>query len=182
MEHPEVKEHSILIRLVLAIAGLLVFIGVEAIKTFCRKDFAVTQRGMLRFVFCFLAFGGIAAFSFSMINSRESYAIQYGTPQSHLVTGLVYAVTALYILITGMLQFTATRDGSPGLTLNGRSYLLGFLTKDGWKESTIQNLAEPLLLIAIGTALCFYDPYGGVPFIFCGAAVWFMAFINLLFL
>ena len=182
MEYPEVKEHSVLIRLVLALTGLLVFIGVEAIKTFCRKDFALTQLGMLRFVFCFLAFGGIAAFSFSMINSGENYATHYGTPQSHLVIGLVYAVTALYILITGVLQFEETKRGSPALTWNGRSYLLGFLTKDGWKESTIQNLAEPLLLIAIGTALCFYDPYGGVPFIFCGAAVWLMAFINLLFL
>ena len=155
------------LKLALTIIGILAFVGYEAVKVLYRKNFGMTTGSFIRLGICFLCFGGIAAISFSCMNSDSSFATESGTSDSHLVVGIIYSVLAFTVLIKGIVS----RNRKDNFT-SGYSNVLGFLLKEGWSESLVQNLAEPLLTLSIGIAVCMFDLLGGVPLIFCAISTW----------
>jgi len=166
------KNKSAEFKLTLAIVGILFFVGYEAIKILFRTNFGMSKSAMIRLALCFLSFSGIAAISFSCINSTDNFATESGTPDTHLVMGIIYSVLAVTLLIKSIAYRNKQNDES-----EGDGGLLSFLMKkpnqkEGWEQSSVQNIAEPLLAIAIGTAFCFVDLLGGIPIVFCAISAW----------
>lgn len=54
----------------------------------------------------------------------------------------------------------------------GDSAVLANLYAGGWKQDRIQNIAEPLFLIAAGFFISSINVLGGVPIICCGIGMW----------
>lgn len=164
-------------KITLAILGILAFIGNEAVKVLFHKNFGMTKAAFIRLALCFFCFAGISVISFISIYSTDNFAKDYGTPDSHLIMGIVYSVLAFTILIKGI-----TGRNTYDEHYVGDSNLLGFLKKEGWwNQERIQNLAEPLLVITLGTTICFFDLIGGLPLIFCAVSTWANMLFEMIF-
>lgn len=151
-------------RFMLAVAVILTFLGHESVRILFRKNFGMTPLGWVKMVLCVLCFSGISIFSFTMVNSQDSFALEYGTPDSHFITGILYAILAITILCKGILDRNKTDKH-----YEGDSDVLGFLSKN---QALVKYLYEPLLILIIGLAACLFDLMGGIPVIFCALSVW----------
>jgi hypothetical protein len=159
-------------RLMIIILGILVFVGREAVNVVFRRNFGAAGINVPRLILCSILFTSISVLAFFQVDSTDEFATETGTSDSHFITGMLYIIMALYVLIKGIVHRTKAIKNGNFSNYRGDSYLLGFLKKDGWKQQTIQNMAEPLLTLAIGSCLCFYDLLAGIPLIFCAVSVW----------
>lgn len=169
-------------RLMIIMLGILVFAGREAVSVVFRKNFGAAGINIARLILCFLLFSGISTIAFFQVNSTDEFATETGTSDSHFITGMLYVTLALFVLVKGIAQRTKAIKNGNFSNYGGDSYLLSFLIKDGWKQQTIQNLAEPLLTLAIGVVLCFFNLLAGIPLIFCAISVWGYFLIQWLFM
>ena len=151
-----------------ALLGILAFVGSEAVKIVFRKNFGMTRLAWVRYVLCILCFAIISAVSFYMVSSNYDFAKKSASPNAHLSSGIIFAVLAITVLIKGI------KDANKNVNLHndGDSNVLGFLRKEGWKLTTIQNFAEPMLTLLIGIFLLTYDYFGGSAIIFCAISSW----------
>ncbi|CAN5819110.1 hypothetical protein BH10BAC2_BH10BAC2_27020 [soil metagenome] len=152
----------------LAIIGILAFAGSEAVKIIFRTNFGMTSLSWVRYALCILCFAGISAISFVCINSTDEFATSSASPNAHLVSGIIFAILAIVILVKGIT--VANKNGDD--EYNGDSNVLGFLVKEWRNKKLVQNLAEPLLTLLVGIFLGTYDYLGGGALIFCALSSW----------
>lgn len=168
-------------RLTLSIAGLLAFVGVEAVAILFRNNFGKKGISIIRWVLCIIAFGGMTALGFiSHANKEIDRADEIGIPNSFLFTGIFYGLLTIILLLRGIKLISLSRHSqNKQVYYRGDSYLLSFL---GWKPSeSIKYVAEPLTVLCTGIALCFINIFCGIPLIFCAVSVWGTLAINAVF-
>lgn len=169
------KNSSGQIRLVLALLGLLAFVGVETVKVIFRKNFGSKSLNIAKIVLSFLAFVGIGLIAITVYaeygTSDEEQVI--GSHSSFLVTGLFYFGLGIYVLVKGLVEKAKSKRLMRVYPLfRGESTILSFLIKDGWSPSRVQTVAEPVLTLALGIFLLAYNLLLGFPVIFCAISVW----------
>jgi hypothetical protein len=154
-----------------AIAGLLLFIGSEAMKVIFRKNFGKAGLNIPMLVASSVCFLGIAVFSF-LEYSAGNFNDSFGSSGSFLFTGIIYVLLSVVTLWKGLSGYAIASKNQNLSDYTGDSYLLIFLAKDGWNQSKIQYVAEPLLIIALGGFFCFFNLFCGLPLLFCGLSIW----------
>lgn len=152
---------------------LITYIGSEAVKVIFRKDFGKGGLRLDLIIISSLLFAGVSVYAFYqslIINDSER---QTGTSDSNFVTGILYAILCLYVLIVGISRYYKSRK-SEDIPENylGTSFLIGPFFKGTWRIEKIQFYAEPLLTLAIGISFCFVDLIAGIPLVFCGISTW----------
>lgn len=163
---------SAIFRLLLTICGILIIVGAEAVKIVYRKNFGVAGFDIFKLIACVLCLGGVSALAFEQVNSFDNFALESGTNTTHFITGILYALLALYVLVVGIVHAVKAAKDNQHANYNGESNLLGFLLKEWRSEEAIQYGAEPVLTIAIGIFLLGFNKLAGWPIIFCGISVW----------
>ncbi len=164
------KNNSAIIRLSLAILGILAYLGVEAIKVTFRSNFGREGMNLFKVILSSLVFGVI---SYCAFNFEEFDLVGLGTPLSFKVTGFFYALWAVFVLLKGFYENSkaqATTHFPPHY--QGDSNLLGFLVDDNWSQSRVQAIAEPLLTFGLGVFLSAVNLVWGLPIVFCAISVW----------
>lgn len=152
---------------------LLTFIGSEAVKVVFRKNFGKGSLRLDLIVVSSLIFAGTAIFAFQQSMLEYDSQRYTGTSDTNLVTGILYTVLFFYVLIVGVSCYRKSKKNrNRPERYQGDSYLLSPFFKGKWKEEHIQFYAEPLVVIAFGTAFCFVDFIAGIPLLFCGLSIW----------
>lgn len=160
--------------------GILAFIGEEAVQVVFRKNFGAKGLSRWRMVLCFILFELIAIACFAMSQSGKEMPI--ASPASFILAGFFYLLLGVYVIWKGWTDWKEAQSNTqvhPAFA--GESNLLSFLLKDGWSQSKVQYLAEPLLVIAIGILLCGINLFWGIPLIYCGISVWVCAVVEAIF-
>lgn len=175
------KNKSAQIRLFLAVAGILLFVGVEAVKVVFRKNFGVKGINIFRLVLCF---GCFLALGIGLIVAagESSLDTNWFSSSSFLISGAFYIIVAVYILRKGIIGRMRAVKSQNFSDFTGESDLLSTLATDyGWSDNKIKYLGEPLYTLLIGFAFIFYNPIASIPFIFCAISVWAHAALEFLF-
>lgn len=160
--------------------GILAFIGEEAVQVVFRKNFGAKGLSRWRIVLCFILFELIAITCF--VTSQIKDALPIASPASSILSGFFYLILGIYVIRKGWSDWKEAQNNTqvhPHFA--GESNLLSFLLKDGWSQSKVQYLAEPILVIAIGVLFCGINPFWGVPLIYCGISVWVCAVVEAIF-
>jgi len=178
------KNNSAAIRLFLALAGILLFVGAEAVKIVYRKNFGIKGFSMFRLIICFLCFLGIgiACISFGLgdeLNGRDFWFMSKG---SFVVCGAAYIVLAFYVIRKGILERIKASKNQLYTDFGGEPDLLRILLEYGWSNNRIKYLAEPVYTLLLGVLLALYNPMAAIPIIFCAISVWLHAVLEFFFL
>lgn len=167
------------------ILGFFLFIGSEAVKIVFRSDFGAKGINIYKIFVCFICFliwGLVPLFAFS--NEPIS-----GGVIGAIISLLFFVILAFHVLLKGIRENNKANDQEnnrkKGKTLpqdfEGKSVLLSFLLKDGWSETKIQNIAEPLLTFAIGVFFLAISPPASIAIIFCSISIWTLQIYNYVF-
>ena len=159
------KASNMVILLALAI---LAYAGVEAIKLIFRNNFGSKGVSTTRFVLSVIAFLAISGASYSMYSGYDNSPMDWASKSSFLMTSLFYLFLSASMIYKGGVKKRNTEVFS---SYRGDSSVLSFLSSE-WKQSTIQNFAEPLLCLALGVFLLPYNMLMGIPLIFCAISGW----------
>lgn len=159
---------------VLMSLALLAYAGVETTQLAFRRNFGKKGVSPTRFVLSSIAFFVIAWFAYSF-HTGKFIGDWWGAQSSFLFTAIFYLILGLYTLITGIIAASKDNPNVFDEFYRGDSFLLSFLVAGGWKPSLIQNLAEPLLLFAIGVFFLPYSLLLGLPLVFCAISTWLHA-------
>jgi len=163
----------------LAFLALLAFVGEEAVQIIFRKNFGKGGLDPIRIIVCFLLFEIIAvAFFLTGLFADDSLEV-IGSRLSFFLASGFYAVLGFIILLKGI---RGIKEAKEDYLLSGESAFLSFLTKDGWSHSKIQNIAEPVLTLAIGVFFLLINIPWGIPIIYCALSVWACKVIDSIFL
>lgn len=174
------RNKSAQIRLMLVALAILAFIGVETVKVIFRSNFGSKGLNLFKVILSVIAFGVISGVCYTIWADNSPEMRGVGSPLSFKATAYFYAVLAIYILFQGIIQKYRSND-KVHPQYRGDSILLGFLMKDGWSQAKIQNLAEPLLILALGAFLLVFNLYLGIPLIFCAVSVWLHMIMEAIF-
>lgn len=151
--------------------AILAYAGVEASKVLFRKNFGVNGISIGRLFLSSIAFIILGIVTYYYYSGFDTETAEMGTQSSFLAASLFYFILAIYIFLKGMLS---RKQNALHPNYRGDSSVLGFLMKGkrGWKQSTVQNVAEPLFLLAIGIFLSAVNLWWGIPLVFCAISVW----------
>jgi hypothetical protein len=172
------------IRLVLAISGILLFVGNEAIKVVFRKNFGFKGISIGRVIVCFLCFltFGIVGIVFSISNDgRELSDLWFGR-SSFFVSGVFYILLSFYLLRKAFVQRANAIKNQDFSDYQGESDLLNTLHLHGWSQTRIKYLAEPLYTLLLGATVFCYNPFAAIPFLICSLSVWGFGIMEFMFL
>lgn len=171
------------IRLVIALAGILLFVGNEAVKVIFRKNYGFNGISMFRVIVCFLCFLllGIISVTFSFESSEKLSEMWFGRV-SFFVSGAFYIGLSFYLLRKALLGRKNSIQRQDYSNYHGDNDLLNLLHLHGWSESKIKYLAEPLYTLLLGTAVLFYNPFASIPFFICALSVWGYGIMEFIFM
>lgn len=166
----------------LAVLGLLAFVGEEAVQVLFRKNFGKDGLNPVRVIVCFVFFELIAVICFLIWGYADHPFKVGGSQTSFIWAGTFYMLLGLTVLIKGKKDIENSKISTKTYKYAGDSALLGFLTSEGWSHAKIQSIWEPIFVIAIGTFLSFINLLWGIPVIYCGLSVWICSILDALFL
>lgn len=157
----------------LLILVLLTYVGVELVKILFRRRFGKKGLRSAKLLFVGLALAVVSIIGFvQYFDPNEVDQFWLGSKNIALVTGVFYAALVLYVAIKGFREKGRVNLYSTPEYYRGTSTVLGFLIQSGWKPSSVQNLAEPLLLLAIGVSLLSTSLLLGLPLIISAISYW----------
>lgn len=163
------------------ILALLAFVGEEAVQVLYRKNFGVGGLNIFRIILCFLLFEVIAVvFFLSGANMSPSMDV-IGSKASYTWAGVFYIILGFIVLFKGLAGVAKARNSKQPYKFTGESAILAFLGKDGWSQSKIQNVAEPILTLSVGFAFALVNILWGIPIIYCALSVWACKIIDAVF-
>lgn len=134
--------------------ALMTYAGVEFVKILFRKNFGKTGLRSSKLIFVCIALAILvvfAAIGYADYENVKNYWI-YGSKNALLFTAIFYSFLILFVAIRGLIEKNRNNI-HPISSYRGTSTVLSFLIEQGWKPSLVQNLAEPILLMAIGVFL-----------------------------
>lgn len=154
---------------------LLIFIsyaGAESGKIILRNHFGkkgITWEWVL--VACLLLVVVVVYSIFCYLDLNDA-AEFIGVQGTHLITAIFYTVVIILLIIKTLKTINQKEKGNANDLYRGDSFFLYKLISAGWKPATVQNLAEPLLLVAVGVFMTPINKLFGIPMIFCGLSMW----------
>lgn len=152
---------------------LLTYAGVEFVKIVFRKRFGKRGIRSAKMVFVVIAMTIIAIVAY--VGYFDTKAISepiYGSKTTSLYTGIFYTIVVLYISFKTFKEKGRKNLYSIHENYRGTSTVLNFLIEGGWQPSTVQNLAEPLLMLAIGVFLLPTSLLLGLPLVISATSYW----------
>lgn len=167
--------NSAVIRLVLALAGIVLFVGAEGTKVFFRKNFGMKGINIFQLVICSLCFIGVGigctVMAFDTDNYSNNIALGAGF-FSFAVTGIFYLTLGVWILRKGILERMKAIKNNFDSDFRGETDVLKVLEERGWSQNKIRYLGEPLYALALGIVMALFNPIGAIPLVACAISVW----------
>ena len=155
-----------------SLLGVLFFVGSEAAKVIFRKNFGKKGIGTTKLLLCSIVFILIGIFAF-FLSKSNNHSLVVENQTEFLIAAVFYIILGVYVLVKGLGAVEkAKNNDSAAPNYKGDSELLSFLITEGVQQNTVQNLAEPFLLIVLGLFLASFNYILGIPLIFCGVSVW----------
>lgn len=152
---------------------IVTYAGVELVKILFRKRFGKKGLRSAKLVFVGLALLGVSIGAFTQyFTSDEVDPLWIGSKETALLTGILYVILFFYVAIKGFREKGKAHLYSTPEYYRGTSTIFSFLIKSGWKPSSVQNLAEPLFLLAIGIFLLPNSFLLGLPLIASSISYW----------
>lgn len=169
-------------RITWVLLAMLAFVGEEAVQVLFRKNFGPGGLSALRVIVCFILFEIIAVIFFLFGAFADKSLDVVGTHASFICAGIFYVVLGFVVLMKGLKGIAKAKNSDRPYKFAGESAMLSFLVKDGWSQSKTQNLAEPVLTLAIGIFFSFVNILWGIPVIYCALSVWACKVMDAIFL
>jgi len=179
------KNTSAQVRLVLALTGILFFVGAEAVKVFFRKDFGRKGINLIQlFISCLCFLGlGIVCTGHYLFPEKGDLNIGISVSEtSYLVTGVFYITLSIYLLRKGIIEFAKAKTSQANIDFKGETDVLKILESKGWSQNKIRYLGEPGYTLLLALVLFLYNPIGSIPLAVCAISVWGHAVMEFLFL
>lgn len=168
--------------LMLALLGILAFVGVEAVKVVFRRNFGKQGLSLIKVVLSFVIFVAISIIAFKLNAPDSGINPEYGSHKSYIWVSIFYAFLGVFVLIAGLYHQSQIPNNDVPLHYKGDSYLLSSLIEEkGWKQTNVQNWAEPLLVLLLGGILAYINLLWGLPLVFCAISVWGYQIVEYLF-
>ena len=165
----------LLVLFLICLAALiaLLFAGAEVVYLLTRNKFGTQGVKRGRVFLGSLSFMALAYFCYKSYTDYYGDVMDWGSEVSYLYATISLFIVGLIVLVRGLT--VGGKDDSDVIDpiYRGNSWLLGGLVKEGIKQSTVQDLAEPVLFLAIGFCLFSYNYIWGLPFMFCAISSWF---------
>lgn len=155
--------------LFLIVLAFLAYAGVEAVKLIFRSNFGRKGVSIARLVISVICFLTIGVFSYYYYVNYDGSGIGWASKSSFLASVITYSFLSIFILFKGVFKRNNLKVNQ---NYRGDSTLLGFLVNDNWKQSQIQNFAEPLLCFVIGIYFSSFNLLWGLPLVFCAISAW----------
>lgn len=152
----------------LLLVAILAYAGVEAVKLLFRSNFGKGGVSTTRMVLSIIVFLLLAGFSFQFYYVYDADPTDWASKSSLLATAIFYFFCVVYMIYNGGIK---SRNNNVHPNYRGDSALLGFLVVN-WKQSMVQNLAEPMLCLALGVYFLPFSYLWGIPLIFCAISAW----------
>lgn len=162
--------------LILALSGILAFVGSEIVKVIFRGNFGIGGINIVRVILSFICLLGISFVFFFAPNE------EIGSTTSFMFFGGFYTLLAFYTLIKGIKVYQQSQKNKtmpPYFT--GQSTLLSFLLVEGWKQKTLLNFIEPIIIICIGIGFTFINYVAGIPLFFCAISIWIYQIVEFVY-
>lgn len=166
------KDNASKVRMIVFAIVLLTYVGVEAVRIIFRSNFGRKGIGIWQFIISIIVFVAITVFSYNSYSSFDNYMADYGSETSFFYTAIFYFGLSIFLLVKGIVEIRKKGKTTKSDSYRGDSILLGFLSESGWNQAKIQNLAEPLLVLAIGVSLSPINLLLGLPLIISAISVW----------
>jgi hypothetical protein len=156
----------------LGILVALLYAAVEVVYLLVRNKFGTEGVKRLSVFGGAIVFLYLAYFSYGSYKDYYGFVADLGSQISYLYASITFLIISIVVLAKGV-----SAGGQDDIDVidpiyRGNSWLLGGLIKGGIRQSTVQDLAEPLLFLAIGFCLLSYNYVWGIPFIFCAFSYW----------
>lgn len=163
----------LVIIVVLSVLIILLYAGAEVVFLLTRTNFGTKGVKKLRAVLASLTFLGLGYFCYSCYKNYYGQIMDFGSELSFLYAAITFLFVGAVVFIKGLT--VGGKDDTDVLhkIYRGDSWLLGGLIKEGVKQSTVQDVAEPVLFLVLGFFLFSYNYIWGLPFIFCAISCWF---------
>lgn len=168
---------AILILLGYLLLALLLVIP-EGTRVIFRHNFGKDGISLLRIIICTICFAFFSYLAFTEEHFDYDIKKSTSTSISFYITGTIFALLAVLILIKGCISWNRAKPYSDH---RGDSGLLSFLHNYNIKPNIIQLIAEPFYIITLGILFCFYNIVGGTAIIFCGVSIWLCALLEYFF-
>lgn len=160
------------LRFFLVSLALLTYVGVEIVKLVFRDNFGSKGISPIRVILSVIALFTIAGVSLIMtFGSKQDFEGINGNPAEFFVIFIFYLSMAIYISLKALRAYKHPNDKIHP-NYRGDSTILTFLMNDGWSQAKVQNLAEPLLVMALGIFFSIVNVVWGFPLICCAISVW----------
>ena len=171
------------VRLFLALAGIVLFVGAEGTKVFFRKNFGTKGINIFQLILCCLTFIaiGIVCVGLGLDNPHDSFINGIGF-FSFLVTGVFYVTLGIWILRKGILEKIKAGKNNFQSDFKGETDVLKVLEERGWSQNKIRYLGEPLYALLLGLVFAIFNPIGAIPLVACAISVWGHAIMEFIFL
>lgn len=152
--------------------ALLIYVGVDIVKLLFRSNFGKKGFSFLKAFLGSIAFGGLAWLNYDLASTGSTSLFDEGdNTKIYYATSIFYGIVATYILIKAIYEKIQSNKIA-NIAYRGDSTVLSFLIKGGWTQSKVQNLAEPLLILAMGVFFSGLNLFWGLPLVFCAISVW----------
>ena len=178
------KNNSAAIRLALALTGILLFVGAEAVKVFFRKNFGQKGMNIYQLIIAFLCFLILGIVCTEHYLFPEKFDMNVGmdvTESSFLVVGVFYITLAFYLIRKGVIEFIKAKKSQNNIDFKGEPDVLKVLELNGWSQNKIRYLGEPGYTLLLAVVLFLYNPIGSIPLAVCAVSVWGHAVLEFLF-
>jgi hypothetical protein len=159
--------------------ALMTYAGVEFVKIIFRKNFGKMGLNSVKLVLVGLILAVVAAVAFFSYGAEETTKSVFwrGTKNIEFWTGILYSFLLIYVAIVGFKE-KGKNVHAIHPAYRGTSKVFKFMINEGWKPSKVQDLIEPLSLLALGVALLPFSILLGAPFIFFSISYWLHLFVE----
>lgn len=173
----------LLLAIILALILLIVFLyaGAEVVYLLSRNKFGTKGVKRIRVLLGSFAFLGLAYFCYNVYRDYYGASAEVGSQISYLYASITFVFVGVVVLAKGLTAGGEDDKDVIDPIYRGNSWLLGGLVKEGVKQSIVQDIAEPLLFLALGFCLFSYNYIWGLPFIFCAISCWFHLTVEAVF-
>lgn len=167
------------------VLGILAYVGEAVTAAIFRTNFGTKGLSRLKIVtavFLFVCLVCFFGFEYLAYGTNVDHTL-FGSKGSYLLGVVLYSVLIIQVIYKA---FVAPRtDRQIGKYYRGTSSILSWLVDfdrngdGGWKQSSVQNWAEPLLLLVFGGLLSSFNPIVGLPLMMCAISSWLHFIVEL---
>ena len=143
--------------ILIGLVAIFLYAGAEAVFLLVRNKFGTKGVKKTRAMLAGLTFMVLGYFSYDAYENYYGVVVSYGSELSYFYAAITLFAVGAIVFFKGLTVGGKSDDDVLDPMYRGNSWLLGGLVKDGWSQSMVQDVAEPLLFLTLGVFLMSYN-------------------------